>query len=196
MNDMKTLHDAEAMPSIDSIIEQTSAEDSVFAKGEAATIILYTDQISTMETVMSKKLGFTILPGTAETKAMYSKPSQFLSIATTSESKDKAADYINRWINDIEINKILLGRRGVPISNTVVDEITPHLDDVGQRVFEYQKLVEQYASPIDPPLPAGSAEVSDDFRKQMEMLLYGEIDVQKAAQNLISNTAVFLQAAN
>lgn len=193
---VKRMHDAGALPSIDTRVQQTSVEDSPFSKGEAATEIVWTDMYETLVSVKGKNLGLTIIPGSGETKGMYIKPSQFLSIAASSDKKDEAVSFINAWVNDQAINDIIAGRRGVPISSVMAEEVSKNLAEPGKRVFEYMDLAAEYASPIDPPNPAGTSEVNAEYTKQFEMVLFGESSPEEAAGIFRTNAEAALKAAN
>ncbi|PNV60093.1 hypothetical protein C0033_20775 [Clostridium sp. chh4-2] len=193
---VKRMHDAGALPSIDTKAQQTSVEDSPFSKGEAATEIVWTDMYESLVAVKGKELGLTIIPGTGADKGMYVKPSQFLSVTSSSDKKEEAVDFINAWVNDSDINKIIAGRRGVPISTVMAEEVAGTLKGPGQRVFEYMDLVSDYASPIDPPNPAGASEVNAEYTKQFEMVLFGESDSETASSKFRANAEDALKAAN
>lgn len=195
-NSVKRMHDAGALPPIDTKVQQTSVEDSPFSKGEAATEFVWTDMYETLVSIKGKNLGLTIIPGSGTGKGMYVKPSQFLSVTATSDKKDEAVAFINAWVNDKEINNIIAGRRGVPISSVMAEEVAKSLQEPGKRVFSYMNMVSQYASPIDPPNPAGASEVSAEFTKQFEMVLFGESDPEKAAETFRVNAEAALKAAN
>ena len=57
-------------------------------------------------------------------------------------------------------------------------------------------LVSKYASPIDPPNPSGTSEVIAEYKKQFEMVLFGESDPEKAAGAFRTNAEEALKAAS
>lgn len=193
---VKRMQDAGAIPSVDTIAQQTSYEDSPFSLGEAATIITFTDVYPTLCQVKGKTLGLTIVPGTGSEKVMYSKPSQFFSIPANSEHKEEAAAFINAWINDQDLNDILKGRRGVPISSVVAENVAQQMSDAERIVFEYMGELAQYSKPINAPYPSGASEVTNELKTQFEMVLYGESDSAKAAADLRTKATEYLAAAN
>lgn len=193
---IKRMHDAGALPSVDTKAQQTSVEDSPFSKGEAATEVVWTDMYESLVSVKGKELGITIIPGSAGTKGMYVKPSQFLSVTSSSDKKAEAVSFINAWVNDSDINAIIAGRRGVPISTSMAKQVAESLKGPGKRVFEYMDLVADYSSPIDPPNPAGASEVTAEYTKQLEMVLFGESDPQAASAKFRANAVEALKAAN
>lgn len=193
---IKRMHDAGAIPPIDTIVQQTSTEDSPFAKGEAATMVIWSNMYESQVSVKGKQLGLAIIPGTGQAKSMYFKPSQFLCVTTTSDKKDEAVAFINSWVNDSDINGIIAGRRGTPISNVIADEVAGTLNESGQRVFEYMNVAAGYTSPVDPPYPAGTSEVIQEYIKRFESVLFGESTPKEAAAAFRANAENALKAAN
>lgn len=196
LDSVKRMHDAGAVQKIDTVAQETSGEDSAFAKGEAASDFSFTDMYATFAGVKGKPLGITIQPGAGANKAMYAKPSQFLSISASSDQKDEAARFIDAWTNDSDLNAILKGRRGVPISTAIAGQVASTLDEAGKATFGYMTLLNDYSSPIAPPSPSGATEVNDEFKKQMEMLLFGEATSAEAAAEFITNANNILATAN
>lgn len=194
---VKRMQDQGGLPSIDTITQQTSIEDSPFALEEAATIITYTDVYPSLCEVMGKTLGITIIPGTGESKSMYAKPGQFLSIPVNSEHKEEAIKFINEWVNNQEINDILNGRRGVPISTVVADNLAEKANDVQKAVYDYMDELPKYLSSTPPTWrPAGTAEIQSEFENLFDMVMFGEISPEDAAVTLREKANEYLAIAN
>ncbi|MBR3016617.1 MAG: hypothetical protein IKH57_06005 [Clostridia bacterium] len=97
---MKRLQDAGATQNIADAVTDIGKENYPMSKGEAATIFTVTDSYTTYAAVLKDNFGavpLRILPGAAATKAMFVKPSQFLSISATAEKVEEAAKFINYW---------------------------------------------------------------------------------------------------
>ena len=112
---IKRMQDAGATQNIADAVTDIGKENYPFSKGEAATIFTVTDSYTTYAAVLKDRFGevpMRLIPGAAATKAMFVKPSQFLSIAATAEKVDEAAKFINYWVNDEEANLFIAGRRG------------------------------------------------------------------------------------
>ena len=118
---------------------------------------------------------------------MYIKPSQLFSVPVTSENVDAAATFINYWINDMDANVFLAGRRGVPINTEAANKVAENLDDTTQRVFEYiSNVLPEFSSKIFAPDPAANSEVSDEFNKQIQLVLFGQSTPEQAADDLFA----------
>ena len=126
-----------------------------------------------------------VLPGAAATKAMFVKPSQFLSIAATSERVEDAAKFINYWVNDEEANLFIAGRRGVPINPDIATLVGQSLSEESMLVFDYMNLMAGYASDLYAPDPQAHSEISDEYNRRVQDVLYGESTPEAAAQELI-----------
>ncbi len=195
MTSIKTMHDAGALQSVDTLAQETSGEDGVFAKGSAATDIAFTDMYATYTGVKGKQLGINVLPGAGPTQAMYVKPSKFFSIGANSEMKEAAFAWINMWTQDEELNLFLNGRRGVPISNEMADLVAAQLDENGQATFGYMSEISNYASAIGAPSPAGGTEVVAEYKKQMELMLFDESTPEEAAADFVELANGILETA-
>ncbi|MGI6634909.1 MAG: ABC transporter substrate-binding protein [Christensenellales bacterium] len=187
---MKRLHDAGATDNISVLTTNISNEDRSFAKGEAAMIFDWTDTYTTYDNLLKADFGglnLNILPGSAEGKGMYIKPSQLFSVPVTSENVDAAATFINYWVNDMDANMFLAGRRGVPINNDAADKVAENLDDTTQRVFAYiSTVLPEYSSKIFAPDPAANSEVADEYTKQIQLVLFGQSTPEQAVDNLFA----------
>ncbi len=195
MTSLKALHDAGAVQGVDTLAQETSGEDGVFAKGEAVTDIAFTDMYATYTGVKGKQLGINVLPGAGPTQAMYVKPSKFFSIGANSEMMEGAFAWINMWTQDEDLNLFLNGRRGVPISNEMADLVSAQLDENGQATFGYMSEISNYASPIGSPSPSGGPEVVAEYKKQMELMLFGESTPEQAAADFVEAANAILEAA-
>jgi multiple sugar transport system substrate-binding protein len=118
-------------------------------------------------------------PGSQE--GLYLNPSMFFSIASTSKAKYQAAKFIDFFTNDVEANKVLAAERGVPISSKVREALLPTLDDSSKQMFNYIADVEKHSSKIDPPDPAGAAEVSTALKNIEDEILFNKITPEAAA---------------
>lgn len=187
---MKRLHDAGATDNVSVMTTNISNEDRSFAKGEAAMIFDWTDTYTTYDNLLKGEFGglnLNILPGSAAGKGMYIKPSQLFSVPVTSENVDAAATFINYWINDMDANVFLAGRRGVPINTEAANKVAENLDDTTQRVFNYiSNVLPEFSSKIFAPDPAANSEVADEFNKQIQLVLFGQSTPEQAADDLFA----------
>ena len=157
----------------------------------------FSNQFISISNISGRDLGITMYPtmtGASE-QPMYLKPSQFFSIAETSQHKMEAAEFINWFTNSVECNEILMAERGIPINTQVADAIKPKVDEASQVVFEYIAKVSELATPIDAPDPAGKGEVEALGKTTVEDLRYGDVTGDQAAESFVAESRKILEEA-
>ncbi|MCL6457181.1 MAG: sugar ABC transporter substrate-binding protein [Gorillibacterium sp.] len=157
-------------------------EDSDFIKDKMAFGIGYSNQAVADSTVKKKTLEMIPLPGPNSDKGLFLKPSMFFSIAKGSKQKEEAAKFINYFVNDVEANKLINADRGVPLSAKIKESLKTSATEQQIKLFDYVAWVEGHSSPIDPPDPIGSAEVTKILRDVYEQVLYSKVTPEKAAE--------------
>lgn len=193
--DLKKIHDAGAMQNVADVTVDIGKENYPFAKAEAASSMTVTDSYTTYAKLLYDECGLLelrIIPGSAANKAMFVKPSQFLSISANAEQVDKAAAYIDFWTNDEAANLFINGTRGVPISAKISSLVASNLDDISALAFDYMQVMAEYSSDLYAPDPVAHTEIGDEFISQLSSVLFGNATPEEAAQKLIdfSNKAL------
>lgn len=184
---VKRMHDAGAVQNVSEITVDVGRENQPFSKGEAACITTTTDSATTYYNMIKDNWGpavLRIIPGAAQTKAMWIKPSQFLSISKDAENVEEAAAYINFWCNDKEANGFIAGRRGVPISNKMAEFVGSSLDEASKLTFDYMVEMAQYASDLYAPDPMAHGEIDGEFITTFQSVLFGEMTPEEGAQHV------------
>lgn len=131
----------------------------------------------------------------ATKESMYLRPSMFWSISEVSANKEIAADIINYYTNSEKAQDLLLAERGVPVSTVMADYLKPQLDPVQQKIFDYIAEVTKIAVPFDPPLPAGANEVNKLVDDLTDLVRYGELTPEAAADRFLSEANPILTKA-
>ncbi len=186
---VKRLHDAKAIPGIDTLAQELNAQDSQFTKGNCAVDTIWSDTADTVANTLGAECAMIPVPGTVSTSANYMKPSQLLSIPTNSEYKEDAAAYINMWTNDSGFNEILAGRRGLPINSEIAAGVSSSLGENTKNVWDCLEVVMDSSSPIAPPWPAGAAEVTNFYKTAVASVCFGELTPQEAAADFMENAS-------
>jgi len=189
------LLDNGAIPGPDTLAHAVSVEETEFIRGLQATAFVWKDAYPTWVNAKGHTLGITVIPGAGPTNAMYMRPSQFHSITHNANNTEAAALFIDYWNNNVEINRIVDGRRGVPISASMAEYVRQNLDEVGQIIFGYMDFAQTFARPIAPPHPAGHSEVEGEFRTLMERVLF-RVDTPEAAAQEFYDFATAVLAQN
>lgn len=128
-------------------------------------------------------IAITTIPTSDPIKSNYLKPALYFSISADTEDPDAAVALLDYLINSEDANAILLGERGVPASTAVTDYIYDLVSETEQESFKYvTDVITPNSSPINPPDPAGMAELNDTLKKTVEKVSYGESTPEEAAQ--------------
>ena len=157
----------------------------------------YSNQYISIASSAGRDLGIVMYPTVenAKEQPMYLKPSQFFSIAETSQHKDEAAKFIDWFTNSIECNEILMAERGIPVNTEVAEAIKPKVDEASQTVFDYISKVSEIATKIDDPDPSGKGEVEAQGKTIVENLRYGDVSAEEAAEEFVTTSQKILQEA-
>ncbi|MFV0401583.1 MAG: ABC transporter substrate-binding protein [Oscillospiraceae bacterium] len=156
------------------------------------------NQVAAYEAPMDDSLDMAMYPkrDDATQESMYLRPSQFWSITATSEHKDVAARIIDYFTNNEKAQDILQAERGVPVSSVMAEYLQPQLDEVQQRVFAYIAEVTEVAVPFDPPQPNGTNEVNKLLDDLTDLVRYGELTPEAAAERFLAEADGILASAN
>jgi multiple sugar transport system substrate-binding protein len=183
-------YDAGYMAPLDKVAQSKGTpEENPVATGEGFVTMAFSNQFIPMQKAAKRPLEIVSVPGPNAKAGLFMKPSMFFSISSSSKNKEEAAKFINWFTNDVEANKIIRGERGIPISSKIQDALKPILSPEEKQVFDYVAWAANNSSPIDPPDPAGSAEVSKLLEDMQDQILYKKISVEEAA-------AKFMKQAN
>lgn len=168
------------LPTPDVANQASGTEDSLIVRGEAAMVNYWSNAAASVANATDHVIKVTSYPGDVA-KGSYIKPSMFISAAADTEHPDEAALLIEFFTNDLEANEIMMGERGVPISATIREHITPMLDATTQSVFDLVDYISGVAAPIDRPDPEGAGDVVSLLQELEEELLYNQITPAEAA---------------
>ncbi|MFC5448869.1 ABC transporter substrate-binding protein [Paenibacillus aestuarii] len=156
-------------------------EDDELVLGNAFSSNSWSNQYILLNTAAKRQLDMLPVPGWAQNKALFLKPSMFWTIAKSSKVKEEAAKFVDFLTNDIDANKIIKGERGVPVSSKVKDALMPDLSPEQKKVFEYVAWAEKNSSQMDPPNPVGAVEVDKLLKDTAEQILYKKLTVEEGA---------------
>lgn len=210
-SDLQTIFDLEEQaikedwhvkPSVYTEITVGSAEQDPMVYGEGPDsmswcALVYSNQMNSIQAAAPEgtEIGITTWPTDDLKKSNYLKPSQFFAVTSDCKNPEEAVKVLNYITNSVECNEVLLGERGVPISKTVSEAITPKLDETNQKTVEYiNNVVTPTCTTINPAAPNGANEVYDLLKDLEEQVLYGQITAGEAAQRLFDEGNAFMEA--
>jgi multiple sugar transport system substrate-binding protein len=176
----------------DAFITGRAMEEEPVSRGKTWNGMYWSNQHVGHVAAAKKPLDYVIYPsvnGPNPPFGTYLKPSQFISMMSSSKSQDLAAKFVNFFINDLEANRILLAERGIPVPTSVREDLAPRVDPGMKYLFDYITKVTPFTTAIDPPDAPQAGEVRDVMRPILLRCLKGEISSQAALDQMI-------QAAN
>lgn len=111
------------------------------------------------------------------------RPSMFFSVSAYSKHKKEAVEFINFITNDLEVNNVLMGDRGVPISSKVSDSLEQKVSEANKEQYSFMKYIKENHSPADPIIPKTEGNVNSLFTRLSEQVLKGDVTPEKAAKD-------------
>ena len=182
-------------PSIYAEITPGAVEQDPFVYGASEDsrswcVFCWSNQIGAYENCKPEdmpEIGITTWPSADAAKSDFLKPSQFFSVSANTANPEEAVKIIDYWTNSMDANNILLAERGVPLSEKVAEELAPNLDEASQLSIQFiNEVVSPASSPIDPPMPNGSSEVTELLLQLEEKVAYGQMTSEEAAEELFT----------
>lgn len=112
----------------------------------------------------------------------YTRQSMFFGVSAYSKHKKEAIEFIDFITNDQEVNDILKGERGVPVSAKVRDSIKQKLSEADKQQYSFMDYLKEHPSPADPPIPNSAGNVTALFTRLSGQALNDEITPEDAAK--------------
>jgi multiple sugar transport system substrate-binding protein len=121
----------------------------------------------------------------------------FFSITEGCELVDEAAMFIDFMTNSVEANDILLGERGVPVSNLIREDLQAKVDPVSEQVFAYIASLADIVQPVPPPDPAGWNDIRVNVLAPQftDPVLFGMISAQEGYDAFVTESNAILAEA-
>ncbi|MGE4453230.1 MAG: ABC transporter substrate-binding protein [Sphaerochaeta sp.] len=165
-----------------------SPEEGAIAKGETWVEFIWSNQFVSTQAAAQRPLEIALLPNikNAKAKGTFLKPSMFFSIPASAENPELAAKFLNYFVNDIKVNDMLMGERGVPIPDDVREHMSTMVDPINKQIFDYISLASKNAGPIDAPDPAGSGEFLKMVRDVTQEILMKRVTLDEGVAKIMS----------
>ena len=163
-------------------------EEGAIAKGETWVEFIWSNQFVSTQAAAQRPLEIALLPNlkNAKAKGTFLKPSMFFSIPASAENPELAAKFLNYFVNDIKVNDMLMGERGVPIPDDVREHMSTMVDPINKQIFDYISLASKNAGPIDAPDPAGSGEFLKMVRDVTQEILMKRVSLDEGVAKIMS----------
>jgi multiple sugar transport system substrate-binding protein len=192
MEMIKRLQEAGALPTAEEGTEFAGVgpEESPLVLGKAAMDYRWSNQVLAVVNAAGEGREFVLvpLPRPADGKqpSVYIKPASFFAVTSTCEHPEEAAKFISFFTNSLEANEVLAAERGVPIAAKVREGLKTMMDPVTAMTFDFIALVQEDASPLPPPDPAGWSDIRTNvwIPEFVDPVLYGQISVEEGVITL------------
>lgn len=150
--------------------------------GKAAISFAGINQVVALQALTKARLGMVSLPAVpGGAPGVYVKPSQFLTIASTSEQPEAAAAFIEWMVTDPVAVRILGVERGVPGSAAARELLQPDLDREGRMMVDYMQKLSENPAALPPPPPKGAGENEVALKRIYPQIGFGKLDPATAA---------------
>ena len=200
---IKRLMDSGAIPSMEEQADLVAAgiEGSPIVLGTEAMRYQWSNQVIAINTAAGEGRNFVLhsVPRVADgVTPNYLKPAQFFSITEGCETVDEAGMFIDFITNSIEANDVLLGERGVPVSNVIREDMQTKIDAVSVQVFEFVAAISEIAQPVPLPDPAGWNDIRVNVLAPQftDPVLFGMISAQEGYDAFLQESNAILAASS
>ncbi|KAB8286785.1 ABC transporter substrate-binding protein [Bifidobacterium avesanii] len=183
-------HGDEIAGTPDTMSEQMSGtwEQSNMAKGKQAFGFAFTNQVSSyMKTLGTENLSLAAIPSDDQnTNWMYLKPSQYWSIAATTEHPAEAAELVDFLINNEDAGKILGTERGIPANNAIRDTLMESATGGDKVAMEFHKNETSRMGSAAAITPNGASTLQKMTPRYEQEVAFGRMSAIDAANAMIA----------
>lgn len=113
------------------------------------------------------------------------KPSQFFSVSKSSKHVEEAKKFLEWFVTSNEAGAILGTTRGVPVSRTVLEAMTPNMSPVDKMAIDVNNIVGKDAQPFNPGAKGWSNFTNKDFTDIGTQVMFEKITPTAAYDALV-----------
>ena len=170
--------------------------ESGVAVGDTAMSHYWSNQLVGLQAAAKDKIGAAMVPHKAGGQpGQFIKPSMFMSLSRDAKDVDAAIAYMNAWVNDPEITKILGLERGIPASAKVREQLAPGLNEVEKLSVAYFDAIADKVGPLPLPSPKGAGEVRDAFMRIGTDVVLDRASAKDAATTFVEDAQAIVERA-
>ncbi|WP_159774403.1 ABC transporter substrate-binding protein [Streptomyces sp. HM190] len=128
------------------------------------------------------------------TPGQYFKPSMFLGVAADTSHPEESVRLVDFMLNDPGAAKILGATRGIPVNETLREEIAPDLKDFDRTIYDYQASLEgELKAPPQAP-PSGDSALQTTFQRDYDQVSYERMSPREAAEDYVTEAKAELRS--
>ncbi|MDB1088485.1 ABC transporter substrate-binding protein [Streptomyces sp. ACA25] len=169
-------------------IGSTGVETSLVATNSGAMGMWWSNQLAAVTSGSGEDIELLRMPREpgAASSGMFLQPTMFWTASETSSEKEAAGKLIDFLANDPEAGAILGSDRGLPMNESVLEQIR---DDLPETDLASLEFIDAAADDIsDPPgaYPDGAGEVPNMLQRYGEQVIFGQLTSQEAAEQFLT----------
>nr|WP_255714131.1 extracellular solute-binding protein [Pelagibacterium xiamenense] len=194
----KMIRDAGATPPGPESAGQVGAEVSQWGivTGRTATTYAWSNQLVGAQNLMQDTLGAAMFPNTpAMVPGSYIQPSQFICLTRDSANPEAATTYMNAFVNDLDMTKVLGLERGIPSNSEVREALRPTLEGAAATSVEFFDTIQDKVAVLPPPFPTGANEVEQTFERMAVAVLLDQGSISDVARDFLRQAEAILARA-
>lgn len=179
------------IPGPDVYAQRTIWEESTMVAGETPSIWQYANNIGALQALCEGRdleLGLPPATDLGTAKASQLRASMGFAIAESSANKEEAMKFIDFFTNNVEVQKLEMLERGIPISSAVREAMIPDLNEEQVKMLEYINLVTENCE-VAPVAGDMASALSTIFVEVNEKVLFEVSTPEEAAQEYITRAA-------
>ncbi|MEV6175525.1 ABC transporter substrate-binding protein [Streptomyces sp. NPDC051954] len=128
------------------------------------------------------------------TPGQYFKPSMFMGVAADTGHPKESAQLVDFMLNDSGAAKILGASRGIPVNESIRDEISSDLKDFDKTIYEYQAPFEGKLNAPPQAPPSGDSALQTTFQRDYDQVSYERLSPREAAENYVTEAKAELRS--
>ncbi len=128
------------------------------------------------------------------TPGQYFKPSMFMGVGASTPHAKRAAQLVDFLVNDPDAAKILGATRGIPVNETIREDIAPELKDFDKTIADFQASLDGTLNAPPKAPPSGDSALQTTFQRDYDQVSYERMSPREAAENYITEAKAELRS--
>ncbi|MGW0710139.1 ABC transporter substrate-binding protein [Streptomyces sp. NPDC002643] len=172
-----------------------TVENTPLGRGKAASDANWDAPASGYLALIPTGISLAPMPsGEDGTPGQYFKPSMFMGVAADSGHPEESAKLVDFMLNDKDAAKLLGATRGIPVNESIREDIAADLKDFDKTIYDYQATVEgKLDAPPQAP-PSGDTALQTTFMRDYDQVSYERMSPREAAENYITEAKAELRS--
>ncbi len=161
-----------------------------------ATSYSWSNQLVGAQNLVGDPLGAAMYPNTPDMiPGSIVQPSQFVCLSRDSSDPRAATTYMNAFVNDLEMTRVLGLERGIPSNSEVREALRPDLTDAEAVSVEFFDKIQGKTAELPPPYPTGANEIEQTFERLAVAVLLDQASISDTAADFLSQAESILARA-